>query len=296
MPEIMIPVLILSGVGACIAFFLGFAAQKLAVKTDPKVEAVDAVLPAGNCGNCGFAGCLQYAEMVVSDPSVSASLCTPGGNDCAAEIARITGKKAGEIQDVKAVPRCRGCADKNCTAKYTYEGLSDCEAASHLFAGEKNCEYGCLGLGNCTRVCPKNAIRMNADNLPYVDIDLCNGCGLCAKSCPRNIIQIVPSLASSVVMCRSHDKGGATRKNCESGCMGCRICEKTCPHGAMKVIDNLCEIDYEKCMQCKEPVCLVARCKPQVIAPFYGVEVPDRPAPEPKPKAKAKKSSTQNAA
>lgn len=288
MPDILIPVLILSGVGAFIAFFLGFASFKLAVAADPMVAAVEAVLPMGNCGNCGFAGCTQYAEMVAKDPGVSASLCTPGGNECAGEIARITGKKAAEIQAVKAVPRCRGCADKNCTAKYVYEGLSDCEAAAHLFAGEKNCEYGCLGLGNCTTVCPKGAIRMNADNLPFVDIDLCNGCGLCAKTCPRNIIQIVPSLAASVVMCRSHDKGGATRKNCDSGCMGCRICEKACPHGAMKVIDNLCEIDYDRCMQCKTPACLVARCKPQVIHPFYGVKAADSVLRQPKKTARKK--------
>jgi Na+-translocating ferredoxin:NAD+ oxidoreductase RNF subunit RnfB len=273
--SVITPIILVGILGAGIAIFLAIADKKLAVPVAPLVEEVTSVLPMGNCGNCGFAGCTQFAEKVVHDPLVSPSLCTPGGSECAEQIARITGKEPGTIEVKKAVARCSGCTDKNCTAKYIYNGLSDCDAAAQMFAGEKSCEYGCLGLGNCERICPFDAITMDENHLPLVDEKKCTGCGVCATACPRNIIQIVPSLAASIIKCMNKDKGGATRKICDSGCMGCRICEKSCPHGAMKVVNNLCEIDYDKCRECKEPVCLVVQCKPHVILPNYGVAIPD---------------------
>lgn len=285
--SVIIPILIVGGLGTGIAVFLGIADKKLAVPADPLVEDVTAVLPMGNCGNCGFAGCTQFAEKVVHDPMVSPSLCTPGGAECAEQIARITGKEPGTVEIKKAAARCSGCTDRNCTAKFIYSGLNDCEAAARMFAGEKSCEYGCLGLGNCARICPFDAIVMDENHLPQVDIAKCTGCGACTTACPRNIIQIVPSLAASIIKCMNKDKGGTTRKMCESGCMGCRICEKACPHGAMKVVNNLCEIDYAKCRECNEPVCLVVQCKPKVILPNYGIQIPDIEPPAPRKKAKA---------
>ena len=252
---------------------LALADKKLAVETNPLIDEVNELLPAGNCANCGYAGCMQYAEAVVEDPSVRADLCTPGGNECAQKIAALTGKEAAEIKPVKAVARCKGCADSNCTTKYIYQGLNDCVAASNLFAGEKGCEFGCLGLANCQRACPFGAIVMGEDNIPEVIEEKCVGCGLCVTACPRDIMTIVPDLAISVIRCMNKEKGGQTKKVCNVGCIGCRLCVKACPYDAMKVVDNLCEIDYDKCQFCEDAPCLNVACKPGVIQPGYGAPI-----------------------
>ncbi|BCS97948.1 hypothetical protein DSLASN_35800 [Desulfoluna limicola] len=270
---IVIPLLVLCGLGAAIGLLLALADKKLAVETNPLIDEVNDILPAGNCANCGYAGCGQYAEAVVENPDVRADLCTPGGNECAQKIAALTGKKAAEIKPVKAVARCKGCPETNCTTKYIYQGLNDCVAASNLFAGEKGCEFGCLGLGNCERACPFGAIVMGDLNVPEIIEEKCVGCGLCVTACPRNIMTIVPDLAVSVIRCQNREKGGQTKKVCNVGCIGCRLCVKACPHDAMKVVDNLCEIDYDKCQFCEDAPCLQVTCKPGVIEPGYGAPI-----------------------
>jgi len=65
------------------------------VKVDPRIEAVNAVLPAYNCGSCGYPGCIQYATAVVSE-GVPPTKCTPGGPEVAAKIREILEKSSQE--------------------------------------------------------------------------------------------------------------------------------------------------------------------------------------------------------
>jgi ferredoxin len=68
-----------------------------------------------------------------------------------------------------------------------YKGLAECVSADLLSGSGKVCRYGCLGYGNCARICPVNAISLNEANLAVVDPDKCISCGLCVKACPRNL-------------------------------------------------------------------------------------------------------------
>ncbi|MGL4331585.1 MAG: ferredoxin, partial [Bacteroidales bacterium] len=54
---IMIAVLLLGAVGAIGAIILYFVAQKFKVYEDPRIGQVEEVLPAANCGGCGYPGC-----------------------------------------------------------------------------------------------------------------------------------------------------------------------------------------------------------------------------------------------
>lgn len=46
----------------------------------------------------------------------------------------------------------------------------------------------CTGCSACISICPKNALKLSADEfgyyVPEVDLDLCNRCGQCQKICP----------------------------------------------------------------------------------------------------------------
>ncbi len=242
-------VIFLGGMGALFGLGLAYAAQKFAVKTDPKVAQVRNALPGANCGACGFAGCQSYAEAVVAKTEVPPNLCAPGKATVAQQVAAITGKVAEAKEPEFARIMCQGGCSKS-QKRYIYEGVRDCRAAVLAGGGDKACRYGCLGYGTCAGVCPFGAITMTEDDLPYVDITKCTGCRKCEAACPMKVIEVLPASKEVLVACHSKDKGVDTRKNCEVGCIACGMCAKVCPFEAASVTNNLARIDINKCKVC----------------------------------------------
>ncbi|MFX1579586.1 MAG: 4Fe-4S binding protein, partial [Promethearchaeota archaeon] len=48
----------------------------------------------------------------------------------------------------------------------------------------------CTGCKRCVRVCPHNAIKMNAKDKAEANDKLCAGCGLCWYECPEDAIRL----------------------------------------------------------------------------------------------------------
>jgi len=267
--QVLYAVAALGGIGILFGVLLALVARFFAVQSDPRVEAVREVLPGANCGACGYAGCTNFAEAVVGGEA-KIDGCIPGGSETAKEIAALLGQEAIETVPLVATVFCIG---DNRMAKdlFVYDGIQDCAVAMKYANGFKACTYGCLGLGNCVRACPFEAITIGPGGLPVVDKEKCNGCGLCAKACPRNIIQILPKgTAGHLVLCASHDRGKSVTLACEVGCMACKACVKACPQEAITMQDNLAVIDLEKCDDCGE---CVAACKPGTIHPRRNLPV-----------------------
>ncbi len=258
-------VLVMGMVGLIFGLVLAFANKKLAVERNPLIHVVEDILPKGQCGACGFAGCQAYAEAVVNDPAVAPDLCIPGKAEVAHKVAELTGKKAAELAPRLAHVKCANPMS-SALKKYTYTGINDCVAASLLQLGPKSCEYGCIGFGTCQRHCAFGAITLNDDGLPVIDMRKCTGCGKCESVCPKKVIEMVPLLGTMVeVDCNSKDKGAVARKNCPVACLGCGLCVKLCPYGAIKIESNLAVVDPAVCMaNCDNPVCL-AKCPTKAI-------------------------------
>jgi Na+-translocating ferredoxin:NAD+ oxidoreductase RNF subunit RnfB len=237
------------GVGALFGLGLAFAAKRFSVKMDPRIEQVREVLAGANCGACGYGGCQQYAEAVVTDADVAANLCTPGGDRTTEMVAMITGKKAEAAEPVFSRIMCQGDWKKS-VKRFKYEGVEDCRAAVLAGGGDKACTYGCLGYGTCARVCPFDAIHMSEDNLPVVDITKCTGCRKCEAACPKNVIEVLPAGRAVLVACHSKDSGRDTRKNCQVGCIACGACVKVCPFEAVTLEGYVSRINLDKCRVC----------------------------------------------
>ena len=54
------------------------------------VEAIDALLPQTQCTQCGFAGCLPYAEAVAAG-GADINRCPPGGDEGIRALSALTG-------------------------------------------------------------------------------------------------------------------------------------------------------------------------------------------------------------
>lgn len=240
------------GLGLLGLFFgllLGIASKIFYVEIDERVEKINEALPAANCGACGYAGCMGLAEAIVKGEAPP-DACIPGGASTTKKICEIMGSTATNSKPKVAFLKCKGTKldTKN---KFDYYGVKDCKAAVLMSNGFKSCEYGCLGLGTCVKVCPFDAIFINEETgLAEVIVDKCTGCGKCVKECPKNVLELIPCDAEVFVTCNSQDKGAQVKKMCDRGCIGCKICEKVCPFGAIKVDNNIAHIDYSLCRSC----------------------------------------------
>ena len=237
------------GTGAVFGLGLAFAAKKFAVKRDPRIDQVRDHLAGAHCGACGYAGCEQYAEAVVENPDVPPNLCTPGGEKSAKMVALITGKQAVATEPKFSRIMCQGDWTKS-VKKFKYEGVQDCRAAVLAGGGDKSCIYGCLGYGTCERVCPFDAIHMNENHLPVVDVGKCTGCRKCEAACPKKVIEVLPGGKAVLVACHSKDRGADTRKKCQVGCIACGACVKVCPFDAPYIENNVSRINLDKCRVC----------------------------------------------
>src|SRR5258706_10252045 len=54
------------------------------------VDAIDALLPQTQCTQCGYAGCLPYAE-AIANGSAAINQCPPGGDDGIHALSALTG-------------------------------------------------------------------------------------------------------------------------------------------------------------------------------------------------------------
>jgi H+/Na+-translocating ferredoxin:NAD+ oxidoreductase subunit B len=240
---------VLAGLGLVFGVLLAVIAARFIVKTDPKVDQVRETLPGANCGACGFAGCMGYAEAVVGNPDVAVSLCAPGKSAVAEKIAVITGKKAEKVDPKIARVFCQGGTSRS-QRKFIYTGVQDCTAAMLAAGGDKSCEFGCLGHGTCMRACPFDAITMSPDNLPQINPAKCTACGKCVAACPKQVIELAKAAKAVVISCHSRDKGVDVKKKCQVGCIACGICVRTCPVDAIAIDNNLARIDHAKCIVC----------------------------------------------
>jgi Na+-translocating ferredoxin:NAD+ oxidoreductase RNF subunit RnfB len=237
--QILSSLITLGGLGLLFGAVLAYASKIFHVEKDPRIEKINEALPQANCGGCGYPGCLNYAEAVVTEEA-KINLCAPGGEETISRIAEILGVQAEAQNPMVAVVRCQG-AHGIAKDKFLYEGISDCNAENLILGGHKSCEYGCLGHGSCVFACPFDAMAMLENGLPTVYEEKCTACGICVETCPKGIMQMVPRSQKVFLGCVNQNSGKSVREVCSVGCIGCGLCAKpnVTPSEKVEMLENL---------------------------------------------------------
>lgn len=281
MNPVITAVSVLGGIGVASAAILYAVAKRFKVEEDPRIDEVESLLPGANCGACGFKGCRDFAVNCVTENSLEHKFCPVGGDKAMSAIGNVLGLKAETGTPRVAVLRCNG----SCMARKAvthFDGPRSCAIERMVYAGETDCQYGCLGCGDCESVCRFGAIHVDpATHLPVVDEELCTSCGACVEACPGKLIELRykgPKGRRVYVACSNHDRGAIAMKECQNSCIGCGKCVKTCPFDAITLTGSLAYIDYTKCKLCRKCV---------AVCPKHCIHAVNFPAPAaPKPERK----------
>jgi len=133
----------------------------------PSISAIDSLLPQTQCGQCGYDGCLPYAEALINGAPINQ--CPPGGQTTVRQLA--------ELLQVAELP------------------LAQPQTALQVAVIR---EEECIGCTKCIQACPVDAIVGAAKWMHTVIADECSGCELCLAPCPVDCIDLLPLTAGEV--------------------------------------------------------------------------------------------------
>jgi Na+-translocating ferredoxin:NAD+ oxidoreductase RNF subunit RnfB len=261
-------VAILGGVGVAFGALIALANRTLRVYEDPRIDGVADLLPGANCGACGLPGCRAFAEAAVAG-TIQPAKCTVMSPDIRLEVAAYLGVDAGQADRRVARVLCAG-GSTVAPVKARYRGIDSCAAAVSVGGGGKGCAWGCVGNGDCAVSCTFDAITMNDQDLPVVDIDRCTACADCVDACPLGLFTILPLDSHLLVQCRSLLTGDAATSVCAVACNACGRCVQDAAAGLISMQHGLAVIDYDTIAQ--EDQAAIARCPTGAITWLEGAQ------------------------
>jgi Na+-translocating ferredoxin:NAD+ oxidoreductase RNF subunit RnfB len=235
-----------------LATALILANRKLHVEEDLRIDVVQDMLPQSNCGACGFPGCRPFAEALVGGVALPGK-CTVSNDQGREAIADYLGIAVGEQNKIVARLACAGGVNVARNRAH-YEGTRSCLAAAQVAGGSKACAWGCLGFGDCERVCDFAAISMDRNALPVVDTDKCTACGDCVDICPKDLFSLQPENNRLWVACKNQERGDELLAKCEVACTACERCVFDAPGGLISMHNNLPVVDYSRSHDTRVPI------------------------------------------
>jgi electron transport complex protein RnfB len=92
--------------------------------------------------------------------------------------------------------------------------------------------------------CTFDAIHMNEQRLPVVNVEKCTACSDCVEACPRDLFEILPLSHSLLVQCKAPLEGEEARAICRVACDACGRCAQDAAPGLIRMENNLPVVDY----------------------------------------------------
>ncbi|MFW8565687.1 electron transport complex subunit RsxB [Orrella sp. 11846] len=128
-------------------------------------QTIDALLPQTQCTQCGYDGCLPYAQ-AIAQGEADINRCPPGGDETIRALSALVGAPVKPLN-----PECG-------QTKPLMVAVID--------------ESHCIGCALCIKACPVDAIVGANKRMHTILPDWCTGCELCVAPCPVDCIEMVP--------------------------------------------------------------------------------------------------------
>lgn len=106
------------------------------------------------------------------------------------------------VSEKRAFVMCSAEKSFKCEKTSFNEGQS-CLVVHSMFKSGNDCQFSCLGLGDCAKACPQNAISIK--NNTAIVTNLCVGCGFCVGVCPKGIIKMITKNTKTQAACSNTD-------------------------------------------------------------------------------------------
>lgn len=130
------------------------------------IAQINAILPQTQCRQCGFQGCLPYAQALAQGVA-DINQCPPGGAEGIAQLAQLLGVAPKPLNPVHGQHKPKQVA--------------------------VIIEETCIGCVKCIAACPVDAILGAAKHMHTVIASECTGCELCVAPCPVDCIVMQPA-------------------------------------------------------------------------------------------------------
>jgi electron transport complex protein RnfB len=163
MAELITAVSLMVLLAAAIAGALLLAAGRVRQLTVTPAAQINQLLPQTQCAQCGYPGCLPYAEAIIAGEA-DINQCAPGGAATVAALAKLLSRPPTSLNPDYGQPQPPSVA------------IVD--------------EASCIGCALCLQACPVDAIVGAARFTHTVIRSECTGCELCVPPCPVDCIAI----------------------------------------------------------------------------------------------------------
>ena len=127
-------------------------------------QKIDALLPQTQCTQCGYQGCMPYADAIAAGDA-PINRCPPGGDAGIRALAALLDRPLLTLDT--------SCGD------HLPHRLAVIDEAT------------CIGCAKCLKACPTDAIIGANKFMHTVIAELCTGCDLCIPPCPVDCIEMV---------------------------------------------------------------------------------------------------------
>ena len=239
---------ILAGLMLVLGGLLLWMRRRLGDEDQGLIDAIDALLPQTQCGQCGYPGCRPYAQAVADGEAIDRR--PPGGQETFDALKALLAAEEGAAPPAPEPARAR---------------IREAE---------------CVGCFLCAAACPVDAILGAPGFMHSVIEQQCTGCALCLPACPVDCIDLIP-LPEPAPM-GHHQRSGAARSFALSGadnatlpevaadaaarseahrCIGCNRCEPVCPQDLAPrellwltqagMWDAAAALGLDRCIQCR---------------------------------------------
>lgn len=118
-----------------------------------------------------------------------------------------------EKNGLKAFVMCN-CKKETKLTRTEFNEAHSCFLAKSTYGTGTDCIHACIGLGDCVKVCPQQAIFI--ENKTAIISNNCCGCGKCVDICPQKLIKLIDYKTQKLVTCNNTDNLTSCNKlHCE---------------------------------------------------------------------------------